>query len=124
MMKTLLLALCLTLSVSLSASENQAYRLWLEFDESAGPNLVQIQAYACSRENAVLSYRLSLNKTGRSGQSTIQQSGRKHVSSTKPTLLATQLISLAADDSYTLTLTLLKQGEIVAYQEFSFPETD
>jgi hypothetical protein len=109
--------------VSLSASENQAYRLWLEFNESAGPNLVQIQAYACSRENAVLSYRLSLNKTGRSGQSTIQQSGRKHVSS-EPTLLATQLISLAADDSYTLTLTLLKQGEIVAYQEFSFPETD
>jgi hypothetical protein len=123
MMKTLLLALCLTLSVSLSASENQAYRLWLEFDESAGPNLVQIQAYACSRENEELSYRLSLIKNGRSGQSTIQQSGRKHVSS-EPTLLATQLISLAADDSYTLTLTLLKQGEIVAYQEFSFPETD
>lgn len=108
--------------MSLSASENQAYRLWLEFDEPAGPNLVQIQAYACSWENETLSYRISLKKTGRSGQSTIQQSGNKHFSAGNSTLLASQLISLAMDDSYTVTLSLLKNGKVVANREFSYPE--
>lgn len=122
MMKTFLLLFCLTLTMTLSASENQSYRVWFKLDESVGQNLVQIEAFARSRENVILDYQLSLKKSGRSGQSTIQQSGKKHFPKNQPVLLTTQLISLAADDRYTVTLTLLKQGSVVAEQTFAYPD--
>lgn len=121
-MKTLLLTLCLMLTLPLSASASQGYRLWLEFDEPEGQNLIQIQTYACSQFNETLAYRLSLNKIGQAGQSIAQQSGQKHFLSGQPTLLASQVISLAPGDHYTLTVSLLKQGEVVTNQVFFYPE--
>jgi hypothetical protein len=108
--------------MSLSASDSQNYRLWHEFDQPTGQNLIQIKTYACSQFNETLAYRLSLNKTGQAGQSVAQQSGQKQFLSGQPILLASQIISLAPGDHYTLTVSLLKQGEVIAHQVFSYPE--
>jgi hypothetical protein len=80
---------------------------------------LQVIGYVLAAQIETLDYRLSMEKTGKSGTSRINQGGRLRLQPGEETATSRFRFNLQPEDRYRLSLQLLKNGELVAQESLT-----
>lgn len=94
-------------------------QVWLETIPNTHPSVVV--PYIKSQENGQFEYTLKAIKQGRSGSSSVGQSGDIIVNANQPTELSRFSLSLGKDDQCRIELILIKNGHPAGTYHFECP---
>lgn len=98
---------------------NVDLQVWLETNADTRPSIVT--PYVQSAEDAHIHYRLYAIKKGKSGMSSVSQSGTVNVPAQKPTPLSRMSLSMGQTDACQIELILAKGGVPAGTYHFDCP---
>jgi len=98
---------------------NADLQVWLETNNDTRPSIVT--PYVQSSEDTNIHYRLYAIKKGKSGMSSVSQSGTVSVPARKPTALSRMSLSVGQTDACQIELILAKGGMPAGTYHFECP---
>jgi hypothetical protein len=118
-MQRILLGLMLPTLVSAAGAGAADHRVWIETSTDDGRFLAVPQVEA-SRD-ALLDYELISAKTGKAGRSSSTQAGSVRVGRGETRSLTRLRLGVGPGDSYTLSLRVYENGELVGEDAVTYP---